>query len=178
MTENKWFEKRQDVRAEFTSPISARIAASGDSNDAQSQVPSLSSVSSYSDVQIPDLVPLLIQIDEKLNKVIRLLEGKDHENSLEVIETINISGSGMSMIMSGNIEKGQKIDLSLRLPDFPLGKFEVCAEVVRVKHGKEKHKGYLDVGVKFLNISQEGREALISYIFKQQRKMIRQSKTV
>lgn len=174
MIEKKWLEKRQDVRSAFSVPVKAKIAEFKNSDKIKSLTSSVST-SHHTDAQASDIVPLLIEIDEKLNKLIGLMDSKDSEGVINVIKTINISGSGMSLVLAGHIEKGQRVDFSLRLPGFPLGKFEVCGEVIRVSPNKETNQGHLDVGIKFLNISQDDRDRLISYIFKQQRKNIRQS---
>ncbi len=118
----------------------------------------------------------LNQIDEKLDRVLRLLDDKAvSKDFVDVVETEDISGSGASLKITGNVAEGQLLQIALELPGFPLGLFKVCAKVVRISPHPESDRHSL-VGVKFLDITERERELLISCTFSQQREIIRQAK--
>lgn len=126
---------------------------------------------------IYDLAEFLIQIDEKIDRITDFL-GIDStdEDSLQVIRTLNISGSGISMVITRPLEVGQLLDISLSIPDFPLGVFRAQGEVMRSSQLKGKEFHLYEAGIRFLDLNEEQRERLISFTFRQQRRTIRQRK--
>jgi hypothetical protein len=117
----------------------------------------------------------LLRIDEKLDRIIEKL-GCQAPEALgpAIVDTVNISGSGIVLVLSEAVEIGQILEISMNLPGFPLGVFEAYGEVVRVEDRKGKDKGLFDVALKFLYIGETDREQLIACSFAAQRKAIRQ----
>ena len=129
------------------------------------------------DTVISYLMEFMFQINEKLDIVIDLLGGeKSNQNTIGVQETVNISGSGVSLVVSTAVEVGLLLDVSLFIPNFPLGVFNIQGEVIRVEPKRGDNSGLFEIGIKFLNMSDEERERLISYTFRQQRRTIRDTK--
>jgi hypothetical protein len=129
------------------------------------------------DTVISYLMEFMFQINEKLDIVIDLMGGeKSNQNTIEVQETVNISGSGVSLVVSTSVDVGLLLDISLFIANFPLGVFNVQGEVIRVKPKRGDNSGLYEIGIKFLNISDEERERLIAYTFRQQRRTIRDIK--
>ena len=129
------------------------------------------------DTVISYLMEFMFQINEKLDIVIDLLGGeKSNQNTIGVQETVNISGSGVSLVVSTSVDVGLLLDISLFIPNFPLGVFNVQGEVIRVEPKRGDNSGLFKIGIKFLNMSDEERERLISYTFRQQRRTIRDTK--
>jgi PilZ domain-containing protein len=126
---------------------------------------------------IYDLAEFLIQINKKIDRITDFL-GIDPSDAglLQVIRTLNISGSGISLVITHPLEIGQLLDVSLSIPVFPLGVFRGQGEVMRNSRlaGKESH--LYEAGIRFLDLNDEQREMLISFTFRQQRKAIRQRK--
>ena len=119
----------------------------------------------------------MFQINEKLDTVIDLLGGeKSNQNTIEVLETLNISGSGVSLVVSTSVEVGLLLDISLFIPNFPLGVFNVQGEVIRAGPKRGDNSGLFEIGIKFLDIGEEERERLIAFTFRQQRRTIRDTK--
>jgi len=129
------------------------------------------------DTVISYLMEFMFQVNEKLDMVIDLLGGeKSNQHTIGVLETVDISGSGVSLVVSTAVEVGLLLDISLFIPDFPLGVFNVQGEVIRVEPKQGDNSGLYEIGIKFLNMSDEERERLISYTFRQQRRTIRDTK--
>ena len=126
---------------------------------------------------IYDLAEFLILINEKIDRISNFL-GIDQtdEDSLRVIRTSNISGSGISMVITHPLEIGQLLNISLSIPDFPLGVFKGRGEVMRSARLKGKESHLYEAGFRFLDLNEEQRERLVSFTFRQQRKTIRQRK--
>lgn len=124
-----------------------------------------------------DLAELLIQTNEKIDRIMDFL-GLDQtdEDSLQVIRTVNISGSGISLVITHPLEIGQLLDISLSIPGFPMGVFRAQGELKRISPLKGKESHLYEAGIKFLNLNEAQRERLISFTFRQQRKTIRQRK--
>ena len=126
---------------------------------------------------IYDLAEFLIQIDEKIDRIADFLGiGPADEDSLQVIRTLYISGSGISMVVTHPLQVGQLLDVSLSIPGFPLGVFRAQGKIMRSSRlmGDESH--LYEAGVRFLDLNEEQRERLISFTFRQQRKVIREKK--
>ncbi len=124
-----------------------------------------------------DLFELLIQTNEKINRIMDFLGLKQMDDeSLQVIRTVNISGSGISLVITQPLVIGQFLDISLSIPGFPMGVFRAQGEVKRISPltGRESH--LYEVGIQFLNLNEHQRERLISFTFRQQRQMIRRRK--
>ena len=158
-----------DRKHQMRSALSSLPLTGGSSDDAD-RIGTPDTVISY-------LMEFMFQINAKLDTVIGLLGGeKSDQNIIEVLETVNISGSGISLIVSSSVDVGILLDISLFIPNFPLGVFNVQGEVIRVEPKRRGPRGLFEIGVKFLNMSDEERERLIAYTFRQQRKTIRDIK--
>jgi hypothetical protein len=125
-----------------------------------------------------ELVELLVQIDDKLDRVMDLLiHGKGGDAAPpEVLQTIDISGAGMFMVLSAPLEVGQLLQVTIRFPGFPLGLFKVLGEVVRIEPASEEQAVVYHTGVRFLGMTDAERDRLVAYTFMQQRRTIRESK--
>jgi hypothetical protein len=124
------------------------------------------------------LINFLVQIDEKLNRVLDLLlkEGEENEKPLFQGKGLNISGSGMEMLVDIPIESGQVMHLKFLLSKLPYVFMDLFGEVIRVaRHDKDGKDGY-QLGIKFLNLSENERERIIASVFQRQREAIRKNK--
>lgn len=189
MAENKPAEKRKYVRTkgsirakikritphEFHNIQSLRNTISAAYNAHNSEVTSV--VNPLPEPLFENFAEFLLKIDEKLDRLIDILDGNKHDtDKIEVVETIDISGSGISLIISGTIEVGWLVHVTLNIPVCPIGIFNTYGEVVRIKLFQGGSKGLFEIGIKFLDIREKDREILIAYAFSWQRKIIRESK--
>ncbi|MFY9942270.1 MAG: PilZ domain-containing protein [Desulfobacterales bacterium] len=125
-----------------------------------------------------EVVEFLIQIDDKLDRVMDLLiHGKGGDSAPPaVLQTVDISGAGMSMVLSAPLGVGQLLQITIRFPGSPLGFFKVLGEVVRIEPASAKEDMVYHTGVRFLEISDAERDRLVAYTFMQQRRTIREAK--
>lgn len=118
----------------------------------------------------------LLRIEEKLDRIIEKTGCQSAETMAPaIVDTVNISGSGLGLVLAEAVEVGQILQISMNLPGFPLGVFEAYGEVVRVEAGTGRHKGLFDVALKFIYISETDREQLIACSFAVQRRTIRKT---
>jgi hypothetical protein len=122
-----------------------------------------------------DLAEFLMQMNDKLDRILAILEGEPTaENLIQVVKTIDISGSGVGMVVNRSLGIGQLVEVALHIPDFAMGVFRTHGKVMRSR--KRGGDGTYEIGIKFLDVGEEERERLISFIFRQQRKNIRKKK--
>jgi len=163
--DNEDLDRKHHMRSAFSS-----LPLPGGSSEDSDRIGVPDTVISY-------LMEFMFQVNEKLDMVIDLLGGeKSNQHTIGVLETVDISGSGVSLVVSTAVEVGLLLDISLFIPDFPLGVFNVQGEVIRVEPKQGDNSGLYEIGIKFLNMSDEERERLISYTFRQQRRTIRDTK--
>jgi hypothetical protein len=136
-------------------------------------------VSPISSECAPLFFSYLVRIEEKLDRILEQLECGAVEGQRPATAKLkNISGSGVSLILSEPLEKDALLEISMNLPGFPLDRFDVYGKVVHVSPRVGKEKGLFDVGVKFVYINEVERERLVACSFSAMRKAIRsQSKT-
>jgi len=126
---------------------------------------------------LSDIAAFLVQVNEKLDRILDII-GTDRPDSgiIDVKETANISGSGISLVITESVEVGQLLDVSISMPVFPMGKLIAQGEVIRVLPVKDNDTELFEVGIRFLNLTEEEREKIVAYTFRQQREHIRNQK--
>jgi hypothetical protein len=129
------------------------------------------------DVSLKLLYELIYQANQKIDRILDMLESKDAEKYESVNnECVNISGSGMKFIANQSFSIGDIIALRVFLPLVSrtwinvLGKVTSCAE-----SGPENK---YDVAVKFEELSESDRDIIIGYVFKRQRELLRRTSDV
>jgi hypothetical protein len=134
-----------------------------------------------------NLIDFLIHIDDKLDRVLKLLskphgfeapacnEDKGGED-LFVGQGSDISGTGMSVICDRAVEPGQILKASFMISRFPVIPLVLFGHVVRVMPVQEDGKQRYQVVMKFIDLDEEDREKIIAYTFQVQRDAIRKKK--
>ncbi len=132
-------------------------------------------ISSSESFQNPYLVEFLVDIDEKLDKILFLLS-KDSESKQRVREGrgVNISGSGMLMEVDEPVEPGNIISANFILSRVPFVYLNnIFGRVVKAKQKEREEGSVYRLGIKFLAIDPNDREKIISCVFQRQREIIR-----
>jgi hypothetical protein len=126
----------------------------------------------------PSLVNCLALINEKLDLILELLE-KDNKIDGLFKQGIgmNISGSGMNIMVDRPLETGQIIHSRFYLSKIPLVFMEIFGEVVHSTKVDECDKTLYSLGIKFLDLSVNDQERIIASVFQRQRKVLRKIKT-
>ena len=126
----------------------------------------------------PSLVNYLALIDEKLDLILEIL-AKDSEIEGLFNQGIgmNISGSGMNIMVDRPVESGQIIHSKFYLSKTPLVFMDIFGEVVRSTKVDECGKTMYSLGIKFLDISVNDQERIITSVFQRQRGVLRKRKS-
>jgi len=121
-------------------------------------------------------VECLSKMDEKLDRIMDLLENISDGKEIEIEHTLNISASGLGLVTRSPIDKNAMLEIILYIPGFPHGQLRTYGEVVYSMPREDSEKELFDVGIKFLTLSEPEREGLVAYTFCQHRKEIRHLK--
>ena len=126
----------------------------------------------------PSLVNCLALINEKLDLILELLE---KDNKIDGLFNqgvgMNISGSGMNIMVDRPLETCQIIHSRFYLSKIPLVFMEIFGEVVHSTKMDECGKTLYSHGIKFLDLSVNDQERIIASVFQRQRKVLRKIKT-
>jgi hypothetical protein len=125
----------------------------------------------------PSLVNYLSLIDEKLDLILELLtKDSEIEGLFNQGIGMNISGSGMNIMVDQPVESGQIIHSKFYLSKTPLVFLDIFGEVVRSTKVDECGQVMYSLGIKFLDISVNDQERIITSVFQRQRSVLRKRK--
>lgn len=128
----------------------------------------------------PVLVKILFRLDQKIDvvlarqdEILRKITSQDHEEDIyETGECIDISGTGVYMLISENLSKEISLELMIEPPIHPAIQIIALGKITRVCPSRDKEKSGYEISVAFTAINEDDREALIKYIFQRQRELI------
>jgi hypothetical protein len=123
-----------------------------------------------------NLIQYLVNIEDKLDRVLKVLY-KDEmlDAGLFLGEGLDISGGGMRILCHEELRPGQILNMTFRIFRYPVMSLEVCGKVCRVTPVDRQR---YEVAVEFLDLDEQYREWIISYVFQMQREAIRSRKKV
>lgn len=123
------------------------------------------------------LIDLLLHMDEKLDQILAFVskDGSD-KGHLNQAKGVDISGSGMNIIVDKPVESGQIIHTNFVLSRFPMVFIDTFGEVVRATPVDKEGKTMYHLGIKFLDLDPNDREKIITCVFQRQRETIRRRK--
>ena len=124
------------------------------------------------------LIKYLLYMDGKLDQILDLLSRDRTVNGLPDYGVgQNISGSGMEIIVDKPLESGQILHSRFFLSKFPLIFMDIFGEVIHVTQVNQEGQTLYQIGIKFINLSVNERERIISSVFQRERERIRKTKS-
>lgn len=112
----------------------------------------------------------LLGVDAKLDTVISLLNQKRLEDDFaSTLEVIEIGGDGVRLSESGDLKPGDALELAIVLNQFPLR----IASAVGVLKAADGGQG---LPVTFTRIREPDLEAVVAFVFQEQRAHIRETR--
>jgi hypothetical protein len=121
----------------------------------------------------PKVWRMLVDINTKLGLVLERLnlegEGLTQAKSIPV----NISASGLRLIMDHKVETGNTLELKMLLPIYPPVGVLTYGYVVRVE---ELDRGQYATSLNFIDLIDEVRDVIIQYTLKRQRELVRRER--
>ncbi|MEA3417351.1 MAG: PilZ domain-containing protein [Thermodesulfobacteriota bacterium] len=124
------------------------------------------------DVSLELLYMLIYQANQKIDRILDMLESKDAEKYESMNnECVNISGSGMRFIANQSFSIGDIVALRIFLPLASKTWINILGKVVSVTESGAENR--YEVTVKFKELTESDREIIIRYVFKRQRELLR-----
>ncbi len=128
----------------------------------------------------PVLVKILFYLDQKIDKVIsnqeKILKKFDTVEEVQNVsvagECIDISGSGVHMLVTEKLNPGSLLELTIEPPINPSIQIILLGKLSRIRQSEDKENDGFDASVTFTAINEDDRENLIKYIFQRQRELI------
>ena len=128
----------------------------------------------------PVLVKILFHLDQKIDivlarqdEILKKITSQDYEEDIiETGECIDISGTGVNMLISENLSKETLLELNIEPPIHPAFQIIALGKITRVCSSRDNEKSGYEISVAFTAINEDDREALIKYIFQRQHELI------
>ncbi len=181
-------ENREFVRASLTFDVKFRVVSKEEYASSKTRISQLTPHKAKSqsiDADVPalhleragisqELMDFLIQMDDKLDQILNLLTQDEPETvRFKKGTALDIGGAGMKMSVDSPVDVGELVHIQLVLSRMPMMMVDVYGEVVRVDTPSGGGTGFFYLGIKFSDLDISTREKIISSIFQQQRKLIR-----
>lgn len=123
------------------------------------------------------MAEFFVRMDEKLDRILLMLSKNEAFSGCSGQGTgNNISASGMNICIDRPVKQGQIVHAKIVLSKLPFFFIDIYGEIIRVNALEGKDMPLCQVGIKFLNLGETGREKIIAYVFQQQRETIRKMK--
>lgn len=116
-------------------------------------------------------------LNKKLDMILeRMEEGKNGSSFVKSVFTLDISASGVRFISPKKPEKPY-LELVILPPVAEIPEVRTIAEVVRVKEKKKECNEQWEVAARYMEILEDDRDLLVSYLISREREMIKKSKS-
>jgi len=127
--------------------------------------------------QFDNLFKMMQQIDTKLDHLISLFEGEKNEHTGKTMLTLHdLSGSGFSFHSPETLKVGQFLKVAMSFSRFPNDLITFLGQVCRSDHVEYTElnvEGKHLIAGTIVHIREDDRERIIHYVFKVQRKLLR-----
>ena len=124
------------------------------------------------------IVRFLAEMDRKLDAVLGLLQSESLAHEFpEEGHIVELSGRGLVLECNADLATGSYIELLIQLEEYPIRIVSTLSRVERprpVAVLPNMHSHAYDII--YISIGEEDRDALIRFVFREERKRIRQSK--
>jgi hypothetical protein len=128
----------------------------------------------------PVLVKILFYLDQKIDKVIsnqeRIFRKFDTAEEVQEVsesgECIDISGSGVHMLVTEELIPDTLLELTIKPPINASLQIILLGKLSRIRQSKDMENNDFEASITFTAINEDDRENLIKYIFQRQRELI------
>lgn len=171
-------QKRTYSRVEAFFPGRLRLLAPGEENPAYQGCtgcdPAQSAALRPKGANMPEaLLDFLETINAKLDLLLSLANREHLESTFPVaVNIVEISGAGLVFTADREFSLDDRLEMVLFLSQFPL---QTAGAMGRI-HRHDDRAGKSAWAVDFTSIREQDREAIVRYVFQQQRERIRESK--
>jgi hypothetical protein len=126
------------------------------------------------EVDLKLLYKLIYQTNLKMDRILDLLENRDKDRYESVgREGVNISGSGMKFIATRTFSIDDVLAMRTFLPLPSKTQLNLLGKVTSVRETGPENR--FEVCVRFVDLTEKDRKAIVKYVFQRQRELIRLS---
>lgn len=119
------------------------------------------------------LLEFLLNLDAKLDLLLSLASQRSIEQDFPIEgQAVELSAAGLSFISPEAFKTGQKVEIVLALSHAPLRMAGALGEITRAEQVGAERRYELD----FTSIRDRDREAIVQFVFQEERAKIRESK--
>ncbi len=128
----------------------------------------------------PVLVKILFYMDQKMDKIIsnqeKILSRVDTVEEVQDVsetgECIDLSGSGVHMLVTEELSSDSLLELTIEPPINPPLQIILLGKLTRICQSIDKEDNGFEASISFTAINEDDRDNLIKYIFQRQRELI------
>lgn len=132
----------------------------------------------------PALIKIFSYLDQKLNMILfkqeEILKNLTHKHKskdkFKTGECINISGSGVKILIDKELKKSAILELCIEPLIYPPLYVVALGKIVKLCPSSDKGKAGFETSTEFVAINGDDRDELIKYTFKRQREWITSQK--
>ncbi len=118
------------------------------------------------------LIPLLLDINRKLDTLLNALVFKEDALLNAVPRRLNISASGIGIELEEEFRPGDLVELRMLLPSSPPSALLIHGEVTRVEVQREGERMFYNTAIDFVGLTEEVKEEIIRYTLQRQREIV------
>ena len=125
----------------------------------------------------PHLIDFLIQIEDKLDRVLDLLE-KNQQQDRKILlgRGLDIGGGGMRILSDQEVASGNILETTFRVSRYPAVALTVYGRVTRVTEAEMNGGKGFEIALEFIDLKESDKESIFSYVFQVQRETIRKQR--
>ncbi|MBI5327227.1 MAG: PilZ domain-containing protein [Deltaproteobacteria bacterium] len=123
-----------------------------------------------------EILQLLKSMEQKLDFIVKYIAREHHADITSFEQNkreVNISASGLRFRCAEEFKQGDIVKINLDIPGYPYMLLGTAGEVVRAEKTEEAGSIYYDVAVRFIDLNDEKRSAIIQHLFEVQRKSLK-----
>ncbi len=131
----------------------------------------------------PVLVKILFYLDQRIDvilanqeEILKKLKKDDIPDESTSGECIDISATGINILIKEKLDEDALLELTLAPPNNPAIHITALCKLIRICPSKDNKTSSFEASLTFTAINEDDREELIKYIFQRQREMIYVSK--
>lgn len=173
--EERYLRMREFSRVDAHLPFTVRLVPPEERATVRSRVSGEAALAETR--ALPDLPDKLLNdwiklLNAKLDAVISILTFERDGFGCLPVAPLNISGAGIGFVTAEKYSLGDVLEVKMILPMMPPTALYVYGEVVNA----EKRMDCWYIGTKFVAMDEEIRDAVVKFVFKRQREILREKR--
>lgn len=173
--EEYYRELREYSRVDAFLPVHIRLVAPEELPDLRSRAAVESVITEQKEMPEPEdgvLAECLHILNAKLDTILKILAFQSSECNTLCLKQVNISGGGLSVSTSEELQAGSIVEIRLMLPPTPYLVYYLYGEIVK----SEPVGDIWRHSIEYTEIDEDIREQIAKYVFERQREILRKKR--